>query len=589
MRRCCHKKEAASRSSHASDHASGGLLQNHQVERRKRKLFKLALLANAFFMLGSILQVVYTQRRFSWTQSVQGYPVSVLQADDDATWQTYMSTTAYQPRRLHRTGITSRRVSFIPLSEFDSFYWSYLPSDVREALNSLSHDETTWDGNPQSQLLGWQWSELEDYERGAAAYLGYDQAIWDSFEGLKGQNFKYNADGAIDYSYWNATPAPSEDGSTDVPVPYYEIMETSNSTIFGRNSSYPFKPSAWEHQNWEMLPARIIEALEVLGFDEEIWVSKKQAFTEELSWDNLTERQQQEASFLGYAEDTWHELRLWPTEAPTVAPMPKDTPRKSTNATAKPAERGDTDNVETGSPTQSTSAAPTASPTIPRKAPKKATGQPANVTTLETRFPSKGEYLYNDVAMTVMDVEVSWTQIYYLVAALCFLVTGIVNWIREQQVFHIWLVQGSICMVLSALCTGLTEAWAVLFRALAFHCYLIEGVFMLRLRKNIRPLDGLETLSYALWAGDGLFGSASVVSIITAYWQYIDPNAVFDLNVARGDLVSAWLWLLASVIYMISPFILYGRKVILNANVTERRVSEVYEKDATTTNCKTDD
>jgi hypothetical protein len=581
-RHCPHQIEAASMSSQTSDDGSGGH-QKRRGESRESRLLKLALLANAFFLLGSIFQVVYAQSGFSRTKSAQGYPVSVLQADDDSTWQTYMSTTAYQGRRLHRAGITSRRVSFIPLSEFDSFDWIYLPIDVREALNSLWHDETTWDGNPQSQLVGWKWSELDDYERDAAAYLGYDEEIWDSFEGPIEQNYKYNADDAMFKVFWNATTAPSEEG-TDAPMSYYEIFEQTNSSF---NASYPFKPSAWESRSWDSLPVRIIEALEILGCTEELWVSKKQAFTEELSWNDLTEQQQEEASFLGYTEDNWHEIlstydnavvndgasdleednddeetvaeRNAPSEAPVVASVSKDTPKQSANATVKPTGRGDNSKAETGSPTQTTSATPTASPTTPRKAPKMATEPPANVTKLETRFPSKSECLSDDVFMTVLDVEVSWAQMYYLVAALCFLVTGILNWIREQQVFHIWLVQGAICMILSALCTGWTEAGAVLFRALAFHCYLVEGAFMLRLRKNIRPLEGLETLSYALWAGDGLFGSASVVSIITAYWQIIDPNAAFDLNVARGDLLSAWLWLLASVIYMLSPFILFWK------------------------------
>ncbi|CAB9522592.1 expressed unknown protein [Seminavis robusta] len=595
-----------------------------QSQNRRSRLIRWAIFANGFFLLGSILQVLGAHGKRSWARSIQEYPVSVLQADDDATWQTYLRQRSYESRRLGRT--KPRHLQLIPLGEYHGLQWNYLPADTREALNDLWHNARTWDGNPKSQLEGWHWAELDKRETGAAELLGFNEELWDNFEYEQdnyefdqqwhnnGYNTQVKSNGAgptehntveaIMTDNVTATGANFKNGSTS------NVLDSSNSSRLYQstemqsiNSSYTIKISEWQQEwSWEQLPGDIKAAMEILGYNEELWVSGGPAFTESLTWNELTMAQQENASLLGYSENNWDEFgsrkdtrdepvynedspSTLSTEdekdlgsppnvsssnaaqhdlveasdsetTPSPTPTPTHKPKEASKQTAtKLATVTPTDPPPSEAPSKEPTKPPTASPT---KAKDPRTAQPTELLLPQTiaTFVSKSDVMDETIILSIMEIDVTLTQLYIFFASFCFLVAGTVNWIREAQVFHIWLVQGSISMMLSAVCVGFSEGGAILFRALAYHCYLLEGAFMLKLRKSIRPIDGIETLSYALWVADGMFGSSSVVSIVTTYWQFIDADAAFDLNVALAQELSAWLWLLASFVYMLSPFIL---------------------------------
>ena len=116
-------------------------------------------------------------------------------------------------------------------------------------------------------------------------------------------------------------------------------------------------------------------------------------------------------------------------------------------------------------------------------------------------------------------------------------------------------------MILSAACVGFSEAYAAIFQSLAYHCYFLEGIYMLRLRKSIRPLDCLDTISYALWLADGLFGAGSVLGVVMGYWQFLSVDAEFDMNLASGKVLSAGLWLVSAMICMLSTYALSRKRI----------------------------
>ena len=141
------------------------------------------------------------------------------------------------------------------------------------------------------------------------------------------------------------------------------------------------------------------------------------------------------------------------------------------------------------------------------------------------------------------------------------LLTGILNWIRDEQVFHVCMVQGAASMMLSAACVTFSDMGASVFRLLAYHCYLLEGFYMLRLRRQIQPLQGLDTLSYVLWMADSLFGVGSIIGVVLAYLEFFQPAAQFDLNVVCGRVVLSCFWVLSAALCLVCTIVLSRKQV----------------------------
>ena len=295
----------------------------------------------------------------------------------------------------------------------------------------------------------------------------------------------------------------------------------------------------WSGVPWVALPEDIEDAFQVLGYNNELWSSGGAAFSEQLSWYQLTENQQEQAAVLGFSETTWNNSRdgnAATTKPQTLAPVTtKPTPVPPTEA-PKP--------EKTAPPTK-------VKPTVAPNSDESPGTLPS-----QSSFLKRVQYLEQEGLMPMEFIDIPMWKILLAIASLFFLAVGAINWIREEQVFHIWLVQGSVCMIFSALCLPFSESGSILFKTVGYHCYLIEGGYLLRLRKAIRPLDGLQTMSYALWAADFMFGASSIVNIIMSYWQFCNADAVYDVNLGYGEVLSAWLWMFASLVYLLSTTIL---------------------------------
>ena len=352
------------------------------------------------------------------------------------------------------------------------------------------------------------------------------------------------------YDFVGSTSLDSDSGdkndeSTDTST-NEEDTETDDSQTADVDLTLSKSPAlgSWSGVPWVALPEDIEDAFQVLGYNEELWLSGGAAFSEQLFWYDLTQNQQEQAVVLGFSEKTWNESR----DSNAVA----TTPQTDLPVTAKP------------TPVPSTEApkpAKTASPTKvkPTTAPKYDEFPGALPT--PSSFLKRVEYLEQEGLMPMEYIGMPIWKILLAVASLFFLAVGAINWIREEQVFHIWLVQGSVCMIFSALCLPFSESGSILFKTVGYHCYLIEGAYLLRLRKAIRPLDGLQTMSYALWAADFMFGASSIVNIIMSYWQFINADAVYDVNLGYGEVLSAWLWMFASLVYFLSTTVLAKKEL----------------------------
>lgn len=272
---------------------------------------------------------------------------------------------------------------------------------------------------------------------------------------------------------------------------------------------------------------------------------------------------------LGYTEDGWNKVRAekqlsdqlevvndtapptektTPSPKPTMAPTPAPTQKKQQQAVAKPV-------PVTPAPTLKLTRKPTPSPTPrPTVAPV-----PYND---DFVLLTREEYFDDDIVVSVGGfVDIAMTQIYLLIASFCFFIFGALNWVRDEQVFHVCMVQGAFFMMISAVFVGVSEGYAVIFHSLAYHCFFLEGVYMLQLRKRIRPLAGLDTLALALWLADGLFGAGAVLDVVVDYWQFMDFSAEYDMNLASAKVLSAGLWFVSAIITFLSTIVLSRKRI----------------------------
>ena len=279
----------------------------------------------------------------------------------------------------------------------------------------------------------------------------------------------------------------------------------------------------WGAYTWESLPAEIKKAFEILGYSEEIWNTGGQAFFTTLKWMDLTVPQQEQAQILGYTPDLW------------------DT-----------AQSGDY-NMVTGKPLGDIPPPPAPMATVP-----------------ESMRPSKQQpQVYDDddsqAALDALDsIEVESNGVTLFFAYLCMMMVGILNWLRQRQVHHMWMIQGGVFGILSTLMLSFSDFAALLLQTVAVHCFLLQAFFMVKLRKTIRPVAGMESLSIALWGADIMFAAGAFTQVVLVYWLHADGEAYYDVNLAKGEVVAAWFWFFTGVIYTINTMFLANQSLVFD-------------------------
>lgn len=231
--------------------------------------------------------------------------------------------------------------------------------------------------------------------------------------------------------------------------------------------------------------------------------------TEDLYWQELTPAQQEQAAVLGYTQVLWDE-----------------------------AQNGDYDITDNATPSESA-------------------GQ-------DDDYPVVGgTATATDSAAADDDLEDDEGDNFAvdLMAAICFLMVGVLNWLRERQVFHIWMVQGGVFGILAALCMNWSDFASLLLQTVSVHCFLLEAVFMLKLRATLRPVEGLETMSYALWGADLLYAAGAIIQVVLVYWLHVDGEASDETSLAYCEVFASWFWFFTAVIYTKNNMALANKRI----------------------------
>ena len=125
-----------------------------------------------------------------------------------------------------------------------------------------------------------------------------------------------------------------------------------------------------------------------------------------------------------------------------------------------------------------------------------------------------------------------------------------------------WMVQGGVFGILSALMMAFSDFASLLLQTVSVHCFLIQAFFMLKIRKTIRPIEGMQYLSRALWGADLFFAAGAFTQVILVYWLHGDGEAYYNVNLAKGEVVAAWFWFFTGVLYTTNTMFLANRSLV---------------------------
>jgi len=320
------------------------------------------------------------------------------------------------------------------------------------------------------------------------------------------------------------TPPPATDATQDkpqytidgAPIPETKQTQLTVAPEIPKDVTSPDDLMIWGEYDWEDLPDGVKEAFEILGYDEELWNTGGTAFTEDLYWADLTPPQQQQAGVLGYTQALWDQA--------------EDEEYDITGG-----DQGD-DQQEEGDDQQD-----------------------------EDEDDQYDEPQDDDqdplVRLGYVEDDAESEAITLFFAAFCFMVAGVMNWIRERQVFHMWMVQGGVFGVLAALTMGFSDFAFLLLQTVSAHCFLLQSIFMLRLRKTIRPVEGLENFSRALWGADILFCAGAFLQVVQVYCLHADSDAYYAVGLGYCEVLAAWCWFFTASIYTMNTLALVNKRI----------------------------
>lgn len=180
-------------------------------------------------------------------------------------------------------------------------------------------------------------------------------------------------------------------------------------------------------------------------------------------------------------------------------------------------------------------------------------------------------YQYRDVDIDDEQDDIVADQVMLFFAAASFMAVGVMNFFRERQVFHIWMVQGGVFGILAALCMQASSFATLMLQTVSVHCFLIEAIFMLRARRTKDANNGMQ---FAGWTADILFAMGAVMHVIMVYWQHGDDKAYASVRLAKTGVVSAWLWLICAGIQSYCTIVALAQRMEEQTIINQHHHSE---------------
>jgi hypothetical protein len=583
-----------------------------QQQRTKRRYQRLVLLSDLFFVIGCALYMTMAIDDMKWAKEAQSIPLAVLQSQDASVWAEYRSTGTIIPTQAPIGGLTAIMENETALSQldtkttngngrqrhlrgqrrqltnYDEYSWSELLPNVQAAAEELGFDQDRWDNGIPVYTEELEWNELSVTQRNSAETLGYSEAVWDA-------------------------DRQEEDGDNDTDV-------VGSTTIAPTNIPTTVAVK-WDQYAWDDLPSMVQAAFRVLGWNRGLWDGGESAESEKMRWQDLTIQQQEAAEFLGYTEAQWEDLE----EDATVAPTNGQTQNNGTDvggievpSVASEKEQGESISDESVEPIAQEEApdqewydywwselppeVQEAYATLGYSQHSWDNGKPVETSEMPWKDLSLEQ---QEAALTLGFYQAAWDNvadhqastiatntyvstdddyvffvpsrqayvsrymILYFAAALCFVVTGTIDYLRDRKLFHLCMILGGLSGLVSAMLIERDRTASMVMNLISVHLFLLDGLIVVKKRiQSLRQkplkecLDEDEisvpdtTLLSGLWwiptlhiTADFFFVIGALMDVILSY-LYFDRSSDWNLAIARLFGFSTLLWVACSILHL---------------------------------------
>ena len=447
-----------------------------------------------------------------------------------------------------------------PVQLYDDLWWNELPEDIQSAYELLGYDATIWDEGGISLTAELEWSELTVQQQNAARLIGYTEETWNAEQGVEssgggdddgdelpvqGEEQEVNDDDAVEFLLnvtesiaTNSTPADGEDddqtSTATTTTATATTSVTTEATTTGDDEAV-VGPGYYEEYDWDELPPHVQQAWQVLGYTQSksrrflsfsgshgiivlmgymvvpssctywlmythasplckcefeipypsfithrhlhlfrspltttiqaLWDRGGKVETEDLEWRQLSSEQQQAATLLGYDEYSWDG-----TDPPDTQQTATDAASASTSTSSM--EEDDYESVD-------------------------------------------DDYVF---LVKSSNTWVSKYMIIYFCAALCFVIVGFLDLIREKKKFHVLMIIAGLTGLVSAMLVENYQYQSDIFNAISVHFFLLEALalFENHKRQAIPAEDDVPWLQTSMIVGDTCFAVGALLDAVVS-------------------------------------------------------------------------
>merc|ERR1711957_848970 len=160
------------------------------------------------------------------------------------------------------------------------------------------------------------------------------------------------------------------------------------------------------------------------------------------------------------------------------------------------------------------------------------------------------DYLFQ-FSLAEEDIWVSEYQVLYFAAALCFLLTGVLELYRERYFFHVLMILAGAFGVASAVFVENDVRLSNIFSAVSVHLYLLEGLTWFgEYRRSTLTVEYGKWMNCFVMIGDLEFVIGAFADVILSYFFIFDHTADWDISLMIVYTTAMVLWLHCSLIYM---------------------------------------
>jgi hypothetical protein len=144
---------------------------------------------------------------------------------------------------------------------------------------------------------------------------------------------------------------------------------------------------------------------------------------------------------------------------------------------------------------------------------------------------------------------------FYFLAALCFLLTGFLDYCQEPGVVAAIFIMAGAFGVASATVSEKDERLSTILNSVSVHLFCLEAISHYLYRHWLA--DASVWLKYFVHFGDGCWIVGSLMDVVLSYIDLMRDR--YSVRLSTADVVAASLWLTCSLVYIVATIIQVSR------------------------------